>query len=372
MDEAKERASEPSRRASFNPARLTLARESRGMTQTALAKACRISQSTISKTESGVLAPSDDMVDAWAAALSYPRNFFFRWAEDRGLPATVFRKRRSLGTKATRQITARVNVVRHQVGALARSVELPEIKINAVDLDEKLGLTAPAVAQELRQAWGVPRGPIPNLSRLLEDNGIVVVPFDFGTRKIDGISIYEHNGVHPPMMFINKLSPFDRVRFTMAHELGHLMMHMHMVVPPASCEAEADSFAAEFLMPRADIRGQLNRISMERLMHLKSQWRVAMSALLKRAADLRAISDRTARRHWMRMSSLGWRTKEPVTIPPENPELLPEMIRVHREELGYSVHDLAAALDMQEAELVREYAVTQPRLRLVRGPRRDA
>ena len=105
--------------------------------------------------------------------------------------------------------------------------------------------------------------------------------------------------------------PGDRQRFTLAHELGHLVMHD---VPTEEMEDEADKFASEFLMPEAQIQGQLHALSMRKLWELKSRWKVSMAALVKRAETLGCITASQTRYLWIQLSKSGYRLEEPAEL----------------------------------------------------------
>ena len=83
-------------------------------------------------------------------------------------------------------------------------------------------------------------------------------------------------------------SPTDRARFTLAHELAHLIMHR---IPTPDSEGEADRFASEFLMPARDIAADLNGFSLQKAAVLKPYWRVSMAALIQHAEDLSKITE---------------------------------------------------------------------------------
>ncbi|MFX5225882.1 ImmA/IrrE family metallo-endopeptidase, partial [Acinetobacter baumannii] len=84
-----------------------------------------------------------------------------------------------------------------------------------------------------------------------------------------------------PCIFIDKNMPSDRQRFTLAHELGHAIMHK---LPSENMEDEANRFASALLMPSKDIRPYLTgKITLEKLATLKLVWKVSMNALLKTA-----------------------------------------------------------------------------------------
>ena len=123
-------------------------------------------------------------------------------------------------------------------------------------------------------------GQFGTLRKLSKRTGVLVIHFDFGTRKIDGCSDWI-DGL--PVVFLNMHLAPARMRFTLAHEIGHLVMHS---LPYADAEQQAHMFAAEFLMPADDIKHMLLPVNLDRLARLKLHWRVAMQALLKRAEGI--------------------------------------------------------------------------------------
>jgi|tagenome__1003787_1003787.scaffolds.fasta_scaffold19772649_1 Zn-dependent peptidase ImmA (M78 family) len=67
----------------------------------------------------------------------------------------------------------------------------------------------------------------------------------------------------------------NRLRLTLAHEIAHIIMHNG---PSLEMEDEANGFAAEFLMPRREIKGSLFGLNMAKLAELKRHWCVSMAA----------------------------------------------------------------------------------------------
>jgi Zn-dependent peptidase ImmA (M78 family) len=141
----------------------------------------------------------------------------------------------------------------------------------------------------------------------------------------------------------------DRERFTLAHELGHLIMH-DLPTPPDNAEREADAFASEFLMPAAEIGPQLAGIDLAKAANLKRHWKTAMSALIRRARDLGRIDERRYTSLNVQLSQKGWRKVEPVQIEHEQPTLIPKMIKVHHDIHDYDVAVLARLTGLSVAE----------------------
>lgn len=319
-----------------NPEMVVLARESQGLTQSELASLIATTQSKVSKIEAGLLEPTPRDLDAIATALDRPSSFF-AWSDavyGFGSQEMFHRKRQKATVKSLSIVHAEMNIRRMQLARLLRGVDIEANDFHRIDPDECDG-DVERIAQMLRASWLVPPGPVKNVVQLIETAGAVIVPHDFRTPHVDAVSQWVPG--LPPIIFANTEFPMDRLRYTLCHELGHLLMH-RTVGPDA--EEEADRFAAEFLMPAEQIRHSLNPLSIPILASLKLYWKVSMAALLRRASDLGTITPRQTRTLWMSMSKLKYRKSEPVEIPAERPTTFHALLAFHREELGYTFPDL--------------------------------
>lgn len=319
----------------FNADMLILAREVRAISQEAFADATKISQSKVSKIESGLLTPTDDELQIFAAELNMPLAFF-RYSGRRHAPGSsciYHRKRQSLPAKDLKRIHALMDWIRIQIETLFRGIEMksPEL-IYRIDSDAFNG-DVEGIAGMVRQAWGLPVGPVVNLTSAIENAGGIVVKTDFGTDKIDALSQWPKGS--RPIFFVNSTIPGDRLRFSLAHELAHVIMH---AIPMGDLEREADRFAAEFLMPARDIQPELlGVVNVQKLAALKPRWRTAMQALSRRAKDLHVISARQYRSLSVTISKMGWRKREPIQIDTEEPRLIRAVIDAYLTRRGYSI-----------------------------------
>ncbi|MHB8542043.1 MAG: ImmA/IrrE family metallo-endopeptidase [Candidatus Acidiferrales bacterium] len=338
--------------ADFNREMLTLARECRGLTQTKLAEEGSISQAEISKFETGMKVPSEEQVRWLSSHLHFPSDFFYLAETTRsfGSGCVYHRKRQSATETKLRQLLALVNVRRIQIAQLLSSVDSKnQYTFECLDIDEHQG-DASKVAQALRALWKLPPGPVQSVIRVIENAGGIILRCDFGTDKVDALSQWLPG--LPPVFLMNDRIPTDRMRWTLTHEVGHIVMHRF---PSGRMEKEADEFAAEFLMPAREIKPQLFDASLAKLANLKPYWRVAMSALLRRASDLGTITPRTKQYLWTQMGMRGYRKHEPVNIPTEEPTLLKELLDFHRENLGHGPEELAKIMRVKESELMEDY-----------------
>lgn len=341
----------------INPKMVTLARESRGLTQGDLAKRIgeaqnrTVTQGTISKIEQGILGVSDEVLQGLEEVLKYPQTFFYQTEEVYSAGMSQHRKRASLPAKTLCKIDAITNIIRMHIKSLLKSVEDIEQRIPYYDIDEYGDPSK--IAKMVRQAWLLKRGPVENVTRCLEAAGIIIIECDFETRLIDGVTINVNDKL-PPIIFINNNLPGDRLRFTLSHELGHLVMHKY---PSENMEKEADMFASEFLMPESDIKFDLTYLNLHKLADLKLHWKVAMSALVYRASILGQITPRQSQYLFMQLSKAGYKTREPaeLDIPKEIPTLLKKVIDIHIKELNYSVNELAQILHLEKEEVCGYY-----------------
>jgi Zn-dependent peptidase ImmA (M78 family) len=242
--------------------------------------------------------------------------------------------RRKIGTRLLGRVHAEINIRQMQLRRLLSAAVIDCDDFPRIDPEEFDG-DIEAIAGAVRAAWHLPPGPVRNVTEAIENAGGIIVPQDFGTRQIDAVSQWLPH--LPPVLFVNTRFPGDRLRLSLCHELGHLIMH-RIVGPEA--EGEANRFAAELLMPAADIRHQLQDVTLPKLASLKPYWKVSMAALAKRAYELGAITQRQYRRLMIRLTQLGYRLHEPIDVAPEQPAIFQQLLDLHRRQLGYSIDDL--------------------------------
>jgi Zn-dependent peptidase ImmA (M78 family)/transcriptional regulator with XRE-family HTH domain len=334
---------------------LALRREMLSLTQTELAALCALSQGLISKVEAGLQPLPEDAATEVARVLNVPVEFFFAplKAHGYGSACTHHRKRSDVAIKRLRAIQAKVNLIRFQISRLLDGVEITTARqFSRLPIDE-FGQPA-EIARLVRATWGLPMGPVENLSETIEAAGGVVVLTEMGSSRVDALSQWVEDT--PPLMFLNRTQPGDRLRWTLAHEVGHLVMHEH---PTPDQETQADAFAAELLMPAREIVGELEPVTLPHLAQLKLRWRVSIAALLRRAHDLELVTDSQYRRLFTRYNMLGYRHGEPAPIGVEQPSLIKTVLRLHIEEHGYTMQQLATRALVHVEEFLADYVPEQ-------------
>lgn len=381
----------------FDPRRLALARQRNGWTKRRLAGLVGVSPAAITQYELGQVRPSAASLSALAAHLGLPVGYFAvgRPVIPLAMEEAHFRSLRSTRQHERQQALATMSHFAELVIVLSRAVRLPEVSLPApaslgsepsaalsrdaapdddadtIALGPENGSTAPeAAAQALRTAWGLPRGPFSHLLRQIEMHGIAVAVARYGSSEhIDAFSGWPARLGRPIMCLSADRGNILRRRFSAAHELGHLVLHPRPAPGDALHEREANRFAAELLMPAADIHRLLpRRLDLARLIELQQQWGVSVQALLRRCQELRTLSQSTYKRGMTAITALGWRIQEPaLDYQGEWPAMLSAAIDLVRTR-GVDERILAEGLCLPPAEIADLLGRTEeqrPTLRLV-------
>jgi Zn-dependent peptidase ImmA (M78 family)/transcriptional regulator with XRE-family HTH domain len=341
----------------FNHSLLLLARQYRRESQGTVAKKAGLDQGYYSRIENGLLEnPTVENVEKIAGSLGFPKEFFYLEDGLSGLPLSVHpmnRKRASVGPPALRQVHAELNLRLIHLRRFLRAADItPELPLPQIDVYEGGG--PQQIAQTIRRSWSIPEGPIDNLTDYCERAGIIVVWCDLDS-GIDGVTLKVRD--LPPCIFLNRNVPPDRMRASLGHELGHVIMHN---VPTDQMEDEANAFAAEFLVPEKQFRRQFSgrgTVTLELLARQKAFWKMSMAFLLYRIGFLDIRTRHQTEYLWKRMSSLGWRTREPeeTDFSYEEPTVFPELLKIHGEVLGYDIEEFSQLVSGNSGDLQRMY-----------------
>jgi Zn-dependent peptidase ImmA (M78 family)/transcriptional regulator with XRE-family HTH domain len=355
----------------FSGAMLRLARQYRVIQQKELADRARVDAAIISRAENGAVVPSDGVIERLANELNIPKSLFSFEFQPIGLPISyhaMWRKRQSVSQRETDRVLADANMRGLHLRRLLPSVGFePELSIPKIEPGEYRN-NCREIARLVRRAWGMPAGAIGNLTEYVERAGIFVFHVDL-EKKVDVDGLTLRLAGLPPVIILNDRMPADRMRFSLAHELAHLVMHP---VPTPEMERQANEFASELLIPHQDIRRCFagRRVDLKLLAQLKPEWRVSMAALLYAAGEIRAIGPGQSQSLWRQYTALRYKTVgEPpeLNFPVEKPSLGSYLVRAHIDDLGYSFAEMTELLGLPEDDIRAMYDLPVPRrgLRLV-------
>jgi Zn-dependent peptidase ImmA (M78 family)/DNA-binding XRE family transcriptional regulator len=295
----------------INGERLRQARELCGFTQKRLAELVEVEQPLIAYIEGGQKQPSDRLLDAIALATGFPPPFFKQTsAPDFPAGSLLFRAHASVAKLKRAQAHRYAQVLFEAAAKMERGIKtlplrLPRVMMPAAD-----------AARIARSELGLsPDRPIPNVIHVLEKGGILVLALPVPLESRDAFSGWAGVESAKPVIVVSAGKSGDRLRFSVAHELGHLTMHRGWQGDPKELESQANAFAAEFLLPEEGIRYDLvPPITLTSLASLKQKWGVSIQALIRRAKDLEIISVRQYRYLFEQLSARGWRLQEPQNL----------------------------------------------------------
>ena len=350
----------------YNYEILRLLRKSKNISQYEICSQVGLSQGNYSKVEHGLIEPSESFLKQVSLFFQVEPAFFYQNEKSYSPKNPYHRSRSTLQIGDRDRAEAIANIYRIHIKKL---LEVVEMSYNLLPISISESDSPEGIARLTRRNFHLPNGPIDNLTTILEDNGIFVISFDFKTEALDGFTIHGGKDILP-FIFINSAFPGERIRFTLAHELGHLVMHQFLETEQ-DIEKEANAFASEFLMPAFDIKQELRfintvKLNVEVLLRLKMKWKVSMNALLKRAEDLNILTKNQKKYLWMQMAQKGFRKNEPYPLPIETPLLLNELINTYKDELQYSTNDISTLLNITQNTYFDYFENDKPRLKLIK------
>jgi len=342
---------------------LRLARQLRGFPQNEAAECLRVPNAELSRIENGLKEPTEQLLMAAAEIFSVPIEFFGQTDAIYGAPISVhapmWRKKSNVSATELHGIVAELNVRVMHLRKLLDATDLePVNKLPRFDAEE-YGNDAEKIAGLVRRFWQLPDGPIHDVTGLAEDAGILVAHSDLGGSSVSGVR-FSVPGM-PHMIVLNRQQSADRMRFTLCHELGHVVMHSF---PTPNMEEEANTFASCFLVPTEDVKPYFagRKIDLRLLAALKPEWKVSMASLVFAAKRAGSLNETQAQYIWKQFNIHKIKLREPpeLDFPAEEPRTLSELISLHINDMGYSLGDLSKVLIINETELAKTYSIDLP------------
>ena len=325
---------------------IAAARRVAGLSLRELSKRTGLSHTILNRYEKGLVRniPSSVILKI-ADACGVPVGFILRPpVEAPPLEAVEYRSHKSrTGKKQRKAIIEKVRYwfegyieLERLLGEEVLPAKLPSFKVASFE-------EAEAAAESLRAEWELGNAPIANLTALLEDRGFKVGLFDMP----EGLFALTFKAGNHYVIAVSSRIPSDRLRFSLAHELGHLCLE----VEGMDVEKAVNRFAGAFLVPRKIAVHDLARAkSLSEFKLLKRKYGVSIQTLLTRAQELGFISDRKYTAFMKAIGKLGWRKKEPVSLPKEYPVRFLRLV-ARAEELGLISSFRKKELEMSDTAL---------------------
>lgn len=341
--------------------RLKLARKMAGMSLQELSDQLNnlVTKQSLNKYELGVMRPTNDVVIEISRILKVKPEYFLKKNIIK-IEKVSFRKKASLSRKIEESIVEKAKEYVERFSEIENILNeenefdnpLKEIVINDGDDVEKASLM-------LRSFWRLELNPIMKLVELLEVKKIKVLLID-EVDDVDGFSFFASNNIPVVVVNIRKKSN-DRIRFTIIHELAHLLLVFKEGISEREIELLCHRFASSFLLPMKnlfEIIGGKHRsyISINELIRIKESYGISIRAIVYRLNDLNIITQNYYQRWMIYMSKTYGQKEEPGEYAIEEKEMMLERLvsRALSEEL-ISISKAASLLDTSVNNLRKGY-----------------
>ncbi|MDE6853108.1 MAG: XRE family transcriptional regulator [Lachnospiraceae bacterium] len=302
------------------PSRITEAREACALSMGDLADRIGVTRQSVSKYENGIMSPSLDVLQSISLLLHFPIDFFYKQELEvsAGTSPLFFRSKSNIAKKTKTACRYQVKWAFETKQQLERYVEFIDQTLPVIDADyEDLQKDdIENISLSIRRQWGLGDSPIGDLIGILENQGVIISQFsenEFCTFK--GIDAYSswYGGV-PYIVYNSIQKSAVRTRFSILHELGHLIMHSSISEEDAVkkevidfADMQADQFAASFLLPATSFPKDVRGTSLGHLEIIKQKWGAAMSTIIRRCESLELLTanqlsylkrQMTTKRYW--------------------------------------------------------------------------
>lgn len=266
--------------------KLKNARALNGFSQQELADLIGVSKQMISKYEKGESIPTSSNLLKLGKSLKVKIDYFFKPVKIE-LGVLNFRKKSSFSKKKQEALEQLIKL------KLENYLEIEDLlhidysfknrieneKINSIEDIEKVVLL-------LRSDWEIGLDPIHNIIQLLEDNEIKVVELFDVEETFDGLATFVNDKF--PVIVVNGNFPVERKRFTLLHELGHLLLNL----PECDVKTEesyCNKFASEFLFPKKLVAKEFgvkrDLVSLNELIEVQKKYGMSIQAIVYRLVD---------------------------------------------------------------------------------------
>jgi Zn-dependent peptidase ImmA (M78 family)/DNA-binding XRE family transcriptional regulator len=326
---------------------LRLIRLFRDLTLNDIAEKMGLTRQLIHRWETNQRTPNESQILELSSVLGVELSFFSRLdvkrLEDHQFH---FRKLRTTKVRTKEHIVALGDIFRRLGEYLDDKMDLPIPDFPTIECVTDADIER--AAEECRRYWGLGLGPIENVTRVAENAGALVTDFHGVSEEVDALSI----STSRPIIVRNsaKSSP-GRLRFDLAHEIGHFVMHEGKVTGDKRTEGEANRFASAFLLPRSSFLNEfpvMSRINWRRVGDIKKTFKVSKAAILYRAKQLGRLSEQQYTGAVIRLKKHEGRfEKDDFLIGPvEQPEMIHNAITALRDHLNISVADIENELGL--------------------------
>ncbi|HYG49228.1 MAG TPA: XRE family transcriptional regulator [Allosphingosinicella sp.] len=334
----------------FAGEQLRLARLAHGFTLDQLGQKLGTTRQYLHQLETGAKAAPPDTVELLADTLGVTQRFFFyRSRSPVQLEQCHFRKQATTPVSITSQVLARGTLLDMLVERLDSALKLPPVDFPQIQVETADDIED--AAEMCRRHWNLGlSGPITNMMRVVENAGAVVGYFSGISERVDALSIDRRR----PLIIRSDAKPTAcRLRFDLAHECGHLVMHRGVHTGCRDTETQAHRFASAFLLPRTAFAREFprsNHLNWQAIFAIKARWKVSARAIIRRAYDLRLITADKYRTGNIHLNKTGQSKVEQLDdqIAAEQPELLETAFRILEQRGSRALREVADGVGISD------------------------
>ncbi len=267
-----------------------------------LADLTGVSKQMISKYEKGDSMPSSKILILLAKSLKVNIDYFFT-------PSSIALGEVNFRKKSTFSV-AKINALKEAIKIrLSTYIEIENIlNVNHTNPLYKKKVESindiEAIVYALRNDWEIGLDPIHNIIQLLEDKGIKIIEIDEPENYFDGLATVVNKQY--PVIVVNKNFNVERKRFTLLHELGHLLLD----VPVGNIKLEekvCNRFASEFLFPShwviKEFGAKREGISLIELIEVQKKYGISIQAIMYRLLENDVISESRVSAFYRKLNS---------------------------------------------------------------------
>lgn len=272
--------------------RIGNARKLRGLSMQEVAQELGVSKQMISKYEKGLSMPNSTKLINLSKLFGLKIDYFFSPFKIE-LGEINFRKRSSFSAKRQNSLKEQIKIKLENYLYIEDSLSIDSTFLNPIkDITISSIKDVEYAVAQLRDKWDIGSDPVHNIIQLLEDKKIKIVEIDDIDNKFDGLATYADNKY--PIIVLNTTFPVERKRFSLLHELGHLLLNISKDSELKE-EKLCDKFASEFLIPKdtllKEFGGKRKHITFSELISIQEKYGVSIKAIIYKLNDIGIVTD---------------------------------------------------------------------------------
>jgi Zn-dependent peptidase ImmA (M78 family)/transcriptional regulator with XRE-family HTH domain len=296
------------------PERIREAREARGFQLEPFAELLGVTKQAVARYESGLSSPSGDVMGKIIATTGQPPQFFVTPRHRAGI-SPFWRGLKRMEKHHRKRITRRLEWARDATAYVEQFIHLPDVSLPTVDFDytsDDFDQIEHA-ADQLRDHWGLGRGPLRGLSTILESFGFILIREKVACADMDAVSCWQDG--RPYVLFSADVDSGPRNAWNLAHEAAHVLLHSEVEITAdnlSEIETQANRFAGALLLPQETFSREVRVTSLNHFLFLKYKCVVAISAMAYRCKDLNILSANQFSYLMRQMNAFRIKKREPL------------------------------------------------------------